>query len=140
MTRKEAYQNIIIPNLKEGEELVGYFQAMYRLPFWKLVLFGAFAAFSNKVYYVAVTSKGVHFHKLTFLGKLHSSLYYSWEEIVKIKIKKGVFQKPYYFWFADGKKLRIQAMVKGSPTRVALLNTETKTFLEMKTHEKTSRQ
>lgn len=135
MKKQEIYETIILPSVKEDDQLVGYFQAMYRPPFWKMMLFGVFAGLSQRSYYVAVTSSGIFFHKLTLFGKPDSTTYYQWEEVVKMKIKKGVLQKPYMFLFSNGNKLTVRALVKGVSSKVALLNEETKAFLDSKLKE-----
>ena len=128
MNKEQVKNELIIPNLKQGEELVGFFQAQYISSFWWVFLVGPLYYLSQRIYFVAVTDKGLHFHKFTFWGKPDAFNYFSWEEIVKLKLGKGLLQAPFELVFNNGRKLKLRAYLKGNQ-KSAKLDDRTKEYL-----------
>ena len=67
-----------------------------------------------KQYYVAATDKGVHFHKMSFLGKPLKTDFLTYDEIKKIDAGKGFITRKLKFTFGNGRKLSIDACLKGN--------------------------
>lgn len=99
--------------MAQGESLVGFFMAQKRPPFWLFFIVGPLAAIGFKVYFVGVTNLGVHFHKLSLLGKFSQHDFFSFNEIKSIKIGNGFFQIPMKYVFANGKTLKLRAQKRG---------------------------
>ena len=97
MKKEKARDELIIPKLQSGEELIGFFQAQYTPSWGWYFLIGPLFAFAIRIYFVAVTDKGIHYHKLTFFGKPDTSNYFTWNEIEKVKLSKGLLQAPLKF-------------------------------------------
>ena len=66
-----------------------------------------------KYHFVAVTQKGITFHRLSMLGKFSDSDSFGYDEIESVKIGKGLLQRPMKFKFANGRKLALNAQLKG---------------------------
>jgi len=69
---KEAAKAHILKNLMSGDSLVGFFIAQQPFKLWLFFIIGPLAVFSMKQYFIAVTQKGIHFHRLNLLGKFAS--------------------------------------------------------------------
>lgn len=110
---KEAAQNHIEENLVPGDSLVGFFYALQPFKIWLFFLIGPLAVFSMKYHFVAVTQKGITFHRLNMLGKFSDSDSFEFNEIESVKIGKGLLQRPMQFKFANGRKLALKAQLKG---------------------------
>lgn len=104
---------------------------MAQRPFkiWLFFLIGPLAVLSMKSYFVAVTSKGLHFHTLNLLGKFSQHDFFSYNEIDSVKIGNGALQIPMKYTFSNGRKLKIKAQKKGME-RVAKIDEKTLEFLK----------
>ncbi len=119
---------LIIPQLKQGEELIGFFYAWQMPSSWWFILFGPLIALGRKSYYVAVTNQGFYFYKLTFFGKPDKSDYFTWDEIENLKFKKGLLNASLELKFSNGRKLRLTIQTRGGG-KAAKLDERTKEFL-----------
>jgi len=128
MFKDQAKNELILPNLKQGEELIGFFTAIYSPAFIWFFLFGPLYYFGNRSYWVAVTDVGLHLHKLTFWGKPDTYEFTSYAEISSLKLGKGLLQAPLKLKFSNGKKLALKAILKGLE-RAGKLDDQTKEFL-----------
>lgn len=128
MTKDKALSELITPHLGEGEQLIGFFQAQYMPSMWWFLLIGPFIALGARTYYVAVTDQGIHLHKFGILGGVDVSDYFTWEEIISLKLESGFLQAPLRLTFPSGRKLEIKAQLVGM-AKVAKLDETTKTFL-----------
>jgi hypothetical protein len=126
---KEQFKNdFILPNLKQGEELIGFFQATYTPSLWWVILIGPLIYMGMRNYYVAVTNLGIHLYKLNFFGKLDTYNFFYYTEISEIKISKGFLQATLKLVFSNGRKLALKAQLKG-PESAAKLDDQTVEFL-----------
>ena len=66
-----------------------------------------------KTYFLAVTEKGISFHKLSLLGKFKEHDFFEFNDIESVKIGKGVLQRPMKFKFKNNRKIKIKAQLKG---------------------------
>lgn len=128
MDKEKIKNDFILPHLKQGEELVGFFQATYMPPMWWIFLIGPLMFFGTRVYYIAVTNQGLHLHKLSFFGKPETYNFFPYAEIPKMKLGKGFLQSPLQLTFTNGRKLTIKAQLKGLE-KVAKLDDNTRDFL-----------
>ncbi len=128
MNKERAKNELINPKLKQGEELVGFFQAQYIPSNWWIFLIGPLILFGMRVYYVAVTDQGMHFHKLTLFGKPDIYNYFPWNEIENLKLEKGFLTAPLKLKFSNGRELKLKVQLKGLEN-IAKLEEETKEFL-----------
>ncbi|MBL4587235.1 MAG: hypothetical protein JKX84_09300 [Flavobacteriales bacterium] len=127
--KKEQAKEHIRTTFREGESLVGFFISMQRMKFWLLILLGPLIALTMRHYYVAVSDKGVHFYRLTMLGKFSDNHdFFSYAEITSIRIKKGFIQRPLHFQFSNGRTLKLRAQLKGVKS-VAKLDAMTQQYL-----------
>lgn len=128
MNKDQVKNEMIVPNLKSDEELVGFCQAQETPSGWWYFLLGPLMSLGMKFYFVAVTNKGMHFHKLTTFGKPDTHSYFSWDEIEELKLRKGVLQAPLKLTFSNGRKLKLKIQLKGVGN-IAKLDDKTKEFL-----------
>lgn len=111
--RKEQAEEHIRLTLQPGDDLVGFFQAVTPINFGMFFLIGPLAALTMKQYYVAATRKGMYFHRLNMLGKFKDFDYFSFDEITGVRFGKGVMQRPLRLQFANGRTLKLKALLKG---------------------------
>lgn len=128
MKKEEARQHIE-QNLEPGDSLVGFFQAMQPFKVWLFLFIGPLAVLSMKHYFVAVTRKGITFHRLSMMGKFAGQDTFAFSDIGSVKIGKGLLQRPMTFRFNNGRKLYVKAMLKGVE-KVAKIDAETQRFIE----------
>ncbi|MGE0632812.1 MAG: hypothetical protein AB7O96_10405, partial [Pseudobdellovibrionaceae bacterium] len=99
---KDAAKVEIEKRMVSGESLVGFFLAQKRPPIWMFFVLGPLAAIGFKYYYVGVTNRGVHFHRVNLLDKFAQHDFFAFNEIREIKIGKGFIQIPMKYTFANG--------------------------------------
>lgn len=129
MDKEKIKNDLILPHLNQDEELIGFFQATYLPSFWWFLLIGPFIALGMRIYYVAVTNRGLHLYKLNFFGKQDTYNFFSYNEITKINLGDGLIQAPLQLSFSNGKKLTIKAQLKGMD-KIAKLDDKTRKFLQ----------
>ncbi len=127
--KKEEALNHIKMNLNKEEKLAGYFYAQKPFNIWLFLLIGPLALFSMKYYFIGVSNKGMHFHRLGMLGKFVEHDFFEFKEISNVKIGKGYLQRPMKFSFKNGRKLKIRAQLKGVE-KVAKLTEDTQYEIE----------
>lgn len=110
---KDEAQRHIEENLAPGDSLVGFFYAVQPFKIWLFLLIGPFAVLGMRYHFVAVTERGITFHKLSMLGKFSNSDSFTFDEIESVKIGKGILQRPMKFKFTNGRKLHVNAQLKG---------------------------
>ena len=118
---KEKTKLHIEKNLHDGDSLVGFFQAISPPKYWLLFLIGPIFLLSMRIYFIAVTEKGISFHKLSFLGKFKEHDFFEFNEIESVKIGKGLLHRPMKFVFTNNRKIKIKAQLKGSEKVAKLL-------------------
>lgn len=129
--KDQAKSELILPNLKQGEELIGFFIATYTPSILWLFLIGPIMFLGTRTYVVGVSDIGLHLHKLTFLGKPNSYKFVQYSDLASIKLKKGLLQAPLKMKFTNGDKLTLAAQLIGGD-KVAKLDDRTKEFLVSK--------
>lgn len=125
--KKEKVEQHITAILGENETLESYFLAQELHRRWFLLL-GPLAALTLRSYYIAVTSEGVHFHRVDLRDRIAMSDFFSYSEITAVNVKGGMLQKPLRFSFSNGRTLKVKAQVKGVAS-VPKLTAETETIL-----------
>lgn len=126
---KDKAKEHIQKHIEQDDALIGIFYAQQPLKIWLFILIGPFAAFSMKFYFVGVTTKGIHFHRLNLLGKFADHDFFEYDEIENVKISKGILQRPMKFQFKNGRSLKLKAQLKGVE-KVAKLNDVTQQHIE----------
>ncbi|MCQ8119260.1 hypothetical protein [Methylomonas rosea] len=126
---KEAAKEHILKNLTPGDSLVGFFIAQQPFKLWLFFIIGPLAVLSMKQYFIAVTQKGIHFHRLNLWGKFASDDFFAFNEIATVKIGKGMLQRPMKFTFKNGRNIYIKAQLKGVE-KVAKLDEATQKHIE----------
>lgn len=127
--KKEDARQHIEQHLESGDSLVGFFQAIQPFKLWLFLFIGPLAVLSMKYYFVAVTRKGITFHRLNLLGKFAGQDAFPFSDIESVKIGKGMLQRPMTFRFSNGRKLYLKGQLKGVE-RVAKIDAETQRFIE----------
>lgn len=127
--KKEDALHHIEQHLEPEDSLVGFFQAMQPFKWWLFLLIGPLAVLSMKYYFVAVSRKGVSFHRLSMLGKFAGHDMFAFDDIESVKIGKGILQRPMTFRFRNGRKLYLKGQLKGVD-RVAKIDEATQRFIE----------
>lgn len=110
---KEKVLTYIKQHLSSKEDFIGFFQAQKKPGLWLYFMIGPLSLLAIRAYFIAVTDKGIHFHRLNFFGKFSGHDFFSFEEITKIKTRKGMIKLPIVFFFSNGRKLKIKALKKG---------------------------
>jgi hypothetical protein len=129
MIAKDKIKNeLILPHLKSEEELIGFFQATYTPSMWWYFLIGPLSLFAMRTYLIAVTNKGLQFHKFTMWGKPDTYDFFSYPEMNTLKLGSGFLQAPLKVTFVNGRALKLKAQLKGA-RRVATLDEKTKEYL-----------
>ena len=128
MDKEQIKEELIIPKIGSGEELVGFFQATSMPSFWWFFLIGPLVFLNTRTYYVAITNLGIHLNKLTFFGKPAIHTYFTWDEIENLKLGKGILSMPLKFKFSNGRKLKLHAQLKGLD-KIPKLDEVTSNFL-----------
>jgi hypothetical protein len=128
MDKEKIKNELVLPNLKQGEKLVGYFQAQYLPSHWWLLLIGPLWGLCIRFYVIAVTNQGLHLHKFNLLGKPDIYNFFPSAEITSLYLGGGVMQAPLQLSFANGRKLRLKAQLKGVD-KIAKLDDTTREFL-----------
>jgi hypothetical protein len=128
MNKEQIKNDFILPRLKQGEELIGFFQASYTPSIGWFFLIGPLMFLGMRIYYVAVTNQGIHLHKLSFFDKPETYNFFPYAEISKIKLGKGFLQAPLQMVFSNSRKLTLKAQLKGVE-KVAKLDDQTREFL-----------
>ncbi len=127
--KKEEAQTHIELHLTEGDSLISFFQAVQPFKIWLFFLIGPLAVFSMKTYFMAVTKKGLYFHRLNLLGKFSGMDFFPFDEIESVAIGKGILQRPMRFQFRNGRKLKVSAQLKGVE-KIAKLTAEAQQHIE----------
>lgn len=128
MNKERAHEHIKL-NLREHESLIGFFQAMEPPKIWLFFLIGPLAALSMRMYFLAVTTTGLYFHRLNLLGKFKGHDYFDFSEIESVKVGKGLLQRPMRFHFKNNRKIQLKAQLKGVE-KVAKLTTDVQQHIE----------
>jgi len=128
MNKEQIKNDLILPRLKQDEELIGFFQATYTPSLVLLLLSGLLWGMGMRTYLVAVTNQGIHLHRLSLFGKPETYNFFSYAEISEIKLGKGFLQAPLQIVFSNGRKLTLKAQLKGIG-KVAELDDKTREFL-----------
>lgn len=128
MEKEKAKNELILPKIKQGEELVWFFQAHNVPPFWKLLLFGPFIMLVVRFHFIAITNQGIHFHKLSFWWKPDTHTYFTWGEIEGINLGKWFLNAPLKIHFSNHTEIKFKAQLKGIE-KIAKLDEKTKEFI-----------
>lgn len=126
---KEQAQGYIQQNLKENDILIGFFQAVSPPKIWMFFLLGPLAILSMRMYFLAVTEKGIYFYKLNFLGKFKDCDFFEFDEIENVKIGKGILQRPMNFNFKNNRKIKLKAQLKGHD-KIAKVTADVQGYIE----------
>ena len=116
-------------SLEGDDSLIGFFQAMQLPKIWLYFLIGPLAFLSMKTYFVAVSKRGLYFHRLNLLGKFKDYDFFEFNEIDSVKIGGGILQRPMTFQFKNKRKIKIKAQLKGVE-KVAKLTPEVQQYIE----------
>jgi hypothetical protein len=110
---KEQAKEYIEKHLNDGDKLIGFFQAISPPNIWLFPLIGPLFILSMKTYFLAVTEKGISFHKLSLLGKFKEHDFFEFGEIESVEIGNGLLQRPMKFAFKNNRKIKVKAQLKG---------------------------
>lgn len=126
---KDIAKEFIVEKLAEGEELQDFFAAETPMNIWLFLLIGPLVIFFMRFYYIGVTDRGIHFHRLNLLGKFVRSHFRAYDDIEEVHIGTGFIQLPIKLHLKSGQILKLKAQKKGMD-RVAKIQMETVEFLQ----------
>ena len=129
--KKELVHEHIEKNMEPNDTLIGFFYAISPPKLALFFLIGPLAGLCMRIYFLAVTEKGLYFHKLNMIGKFKECDFFEFNEIEKVKIGKGFLQRPLNFYFKNKRKIKLKAQLKGS-NKVALITPEIQSYIESK--------
>ena len=127
--KKESAKQHIETTLQDGDSLVGFFQATAFPSIWWFLLTGPFAFIGMKFYFLAVTNRGLSFHRMNLLERFVEHDFFEFDEVESMSIGKGLLQRPIRFLFKNGRKVKVKAPLKGVE-KVATLTPDTQQYLE----------
>jgi len=125
----EQAQEHIKQKLKEGDTLIGFFQAVSPPKLWMFFIIGPLATLSTRMYFLAVTEKGLYFHKWSLIGNFKSYDFFEFDEIENVKIGKGILQRPMRFHFKNDRKIKVKAPLKGHK-KLAKMTLDVQNYIE----------
>lgn len=126
---KDQAKDYIEANLNAGDSLIGFFQAVRPPNLWLIFLIGPLYVLSMKMYFIAVSKKGIFFHQLNMFGKFKEQDFFNFNEIETVDIGKGIMQRPMKFIFKNKRKLKIKAQLKGVQ-KIAKLTPDVQEYIE----------
>ena len=109
----EKMQAYVDSNLEEDDQLVGFFWGMQPMKLWLFAVVGPFAALSMKFYVVSVSQKGLHFHRVNVFEKFADSIFFSYDEVETLNMKKGMLNTTLNLHFDNGRKIKLKVASKG---------------------------
>lgn len=112
-TLKEKIATLVQTKLSENEEVQGFFIAQYKPSIAWFLVVGPLYAAGMRQYYIAATDKGMHFHKLNVWGRPDTWDFLAYDEIERLSVGKGLMTCKLTFKFKNGRKLAVNALVKG---------------------------
>jgi hypothetical protein len=83
-------------------------------------IIGPLAILSTKTYFVAVTTKGVYFHRLNLFGKFAGIDFFEFGEIENVKMGIGMIQRPMKFQFKNARNIKFYPMLRGGNKKAKL--------------------
>ncbi|MEH6633460.1 MAG: hypothetical protein V7776_21805 [Halopseudomonas aestusnigri] len=131
---KDQAETLIREHLSKDEKLVDFFMA-YSTPtfsFWWYLLIGPLAYTGTRQYFVGVTDKGIHFHKLGLMGKPQQRYYFTFEEVVSIKIRSFFLSYDLVFLFFNKRQLKLCFYKIGVHKKPAKLTLEILDYIKQK--------
>ncbi len=111
---KVAIQQYVTDNLQPNDELIESFLAIKRPNMFYIVLFSWIAIFSLRYYVIAVSQRGIYFHKLNFFGRFSSTELIEYQDIEHVTIGLGFVQKTFHVYFKNGRQLKLKAAFRGA--------------------------
>lgn len=126
---KYQAKEYIDTHLEGDDVLIGFFQAVRPPYLWLALLVGPLFVLSMRIYFLAVTERGIAFHRLSMFGKFKDYDFFEYSEIESVKIGKGMLQRPMEFKFKNDRKLMVKAQLKGV-AKVAKLSPEVQRHIE----------
>ena len=89
--REKIENNLIHPSLNQGDETIGYFNAVLGKDSLKMQLLGKWSLFSIKRYAIILSKKGLYLVEWKGSQKFVAKRYYDWKEVKinKFQAKKG---------------------------------------------------
>jgi len=127
----EDLRQKIINDIGEDEEFIGVFQGMRAMKIWLFFIIGPLAALSTKQFYVVITNKTLHFHSPVMFTSKFDHCIVRYDDIEHITYGKGWLSRPITFVLENGRKLTINAQVKGVE-KVMKISEEMIAFLQQK--------
>ena len=133
MNKEKIKNDIILPRLRQDEELIGFFQGedcKFNLLVLLLSLLAEGMSIPVRTYYVAVTDQGLHLHKLRFLStrKVTAYNFFSYAEISKMNlVEEFISTDSLKLVFSTGRELKLETL---SATKQEMqLDNRTRNFL-----------
>ncbi len=120
-------------SLLDDEALIGHIHATSS-PAWRY-LFGPLGMILfNKFYVLVVSDKKIHFNRLNQLGKIALTDSFTYDEIERLEMKKGMVKYTLRFYFKNGNKLRLRAqhMAFSEKIREKLISSQALSHLQEK--------
>lgn len=128
MDKDKVLNEVITPQLQQDEQLIGFFQAQYTPSLWWILLIGPLLFLGVRLYFVAITNKGLYFYRIGILGETNTLDYFTWDEITSLTLGSGFLTIPFKLRFFNERKLKLKVPIKGVQ-KIAKLDAKTKTYL-----------
>jgi len=128
MNFEKIKDEIVIPQLSDSEELIGYFRAIYTPSLWWVFFIGPLIMFGSKAYIIVVTDEGLHFNKFNLMNKPICHDFFKYEEISELLIQDRLLSALFKVSFTNGRKIKLAASIKGVE-KIPKLNEEMKNYI-----------
>ena len=123
--------NFILPNLKQGEELIGFFAGEVQVSLWWWLVFGPLTFLGFRLIYVAVTNQGLQLHKCNVFLRPSSFNFFNYDEISELNYSESYGSGILKLRFQNGRELKVGTILFRSKVSM----NEDSTFLNDKTRE-----
>ena len=105
--QKREAESLFRTRLGRDETYIGLFTGYYMPSQWFSLILGPARLLGARLYYVGVTSTGVHFYGCAAIGKMINHDYFSYDEIESLR-HVGWDKKKMVFTFTNGRSLAIR--------------------------------
>lgn len=126
--RKERARHHIDEHLEPGDSVVGFFQATRWPRIWVFFLLGPLAMLGLRILFIAVSQRGVYFHRVSHIDRFEGHDFFRFDEISACDVGRGFLNKRVRFLFNNNRRLRVLAQFRGAD-RVARLSPEVQEYL-----------
>ena len=111
--RNETAKRHIDDHLEPGDSVVGWFGGVSWPRLWVWFLLGPLAVLGLRQWFIAVSHRGVYFHRISLIAKPEGYDFFRYDEITECDVGRGYLNKPMRFLFNNNRRLKVRAQSRG---------------------------